>query len=245
MSFIIEQQAIGLKSKGTTMDKIKPNFVLFDLDGTLIDSVPDLSFCVDEMMRQVGMPVRGDALVRNWLGNGVRRLVERALVGSDESMPAQELMDRAYPIFLDLYKHNNSLRSTIYDGVVEGLKWMLTQGYRIACVTNKPQIFAIPLLKDKGLYDYFEFVISGDSCTEKKPHPMPLLNAAKRMNFTPESGLMIGDSRSDIKAARSAGLHIFCMTYGYNHGEDIHDYEPDVTLDSFTELANYIETKIG
>ncbi len=225
------------------MEKLKPGFVLFDLDGTLIDSVPDLAYCVDEMMKQLGMPVRGEAAVRDWVGNGVQRLTERALVGAVEGMPDQELMDKAYPIFLELYTHNNAVRSCVYDGVIEGLEWMLEQGYRIACVTNKAEAFTIPLLKDKGLHDYFEFIVSGDTCEEKKPHPMPLLHAAKLMGVAPENALMVGDSRSDVKAARAAGFHIFCMTYGYNHGEDIRDYNPDVILDSFAEFPSYIESK--
>ncbi len=190
------------------MEKLKPGFVLFDLDGTLIDSVPDLAYCVDEMMKQLDMPVRGEDAVRDWVGNGVQRLTERALIGA-----------------------------------VEGIEWMLKQGYRIACVTNKAEAFTIPLLKDKGLHDYFEFIVSGDTCAEKKPHPMPLLHAAKLMGVEPENALMVGDSRSDVKAARAAGFHIFCMTYGYNHGEDIRDYNPDVILDSFAEFPSYIESK--
>jgi phosphoglycolate phosphatase len=231
------------KKENIKMDKIKPGFVLFDLDGTLVDSVPDLAYCVDEMMKQVGLPVRGEAAVRDWVGNGVQRLTERALVGAVEGMPAQDLMDKAYPIFLELYKHNNAVRSCVYEGVVEGLEWMIAQGYRIACVTNKAEAFTIPLLKDKGLHDYFEFIVSGDTCAEKKPHPMPLLHAAKLMGVEPENALMVGDSRSDVKAARAAGFHIFCMTYGYNHGEDIRDYNPDVIMDSFSEFSDYIEAK--
>ncbi len=225
------------------MEKLKPGFVLFDLDGTLIDSVPDLAYCVDEMMKQLDMPVRGEAAVRDWVGNGVQRLTERALINAVEGMPDQDLMDKAYPIFLELYTHNNAVRSCVYDGVVEGIEWMLKQGYRIACVTNKAEAFTIPLLKDKGLHDYFEFIVSGDTCAEKKPHPMPLLHAAKLMGVEPENALMVGDSRSDVKAARAAGFHIFCMTYGYNHGEDIRDYNPDVIMDSFAEFPNYIESK--
>lgn len=225
------------------MEKLKPGFVLFDLDGTLIDSVPDLAYCVDEMMKQLGMPVRGEDAVRDWVGNGVQRLTERALINSVEGMPDQDLMDKAYPIFLELYAENTSKRSRVYDGVIEGIEWMLEQGYRIACVTNKAEAFTIPLLKDKGLHDYFEFIVSGDTCAEKKPHPMPLLHAAKLMGVEPENALMVGDSRSDVKAARAAGFHIFCMTYGYNHGEDIRDYNPDVIMDSFAEFPNYIEAK--
>ncbi|MDX1352624.1 MAG: phosphoglycolate phosphatase [Thiomicrorhabdus sp.] len=225
------------------MEKLKPGFVLFDLDGTLIDSVPDLAYCVDEMMKQLGMPERGEAAVRNWVGNGVQRLTERALINSVDGMPDQELMDKAYPIFLELYKDNTSKRSVVYDGVIEGIEWIKEQGYRVACVTNKAEAFTIPLLKDKGLYDYFEVIVSGDTCAEKKPHPMPLLYAADKLGVAPENALMIGDSRSDVKAARAAGFHIFCMTYGYNHGEDIRDYEPDVVADSFLEFKDYLISK--
>ncbi|WP_178861981.1 phosphoglycolate phosphatase [Thiomicrorhabdus cannonii] len=225
------------------MEKFKPGFVLIDLDGTLIDSVPDLAYCVDEMMKQLDMPVRGEAAVRDWVGNGVQRLTERALINAVDGMPDQALMDKAYPIFLELYKHNTSQRSRVYDGVVEGIEWMKANGYRVACVTNKAEAFTVPLLKDKGLYDYFEVIVSGDTCAEKKPHPMPLLYAAEQLGVAPENALMIGDSKSDVKAARAAGFHIFCMTYGYNHGEDIRNYEPDVVMDSFAELPNYLEAK--
>ncbi|WFE69784.1 phosphoglycolate phosphatase [Thiomicrospira sp. R3] len=221
--------------------KIKPGLVLIDLDGTLVDSVPDLAYCVDQMMAQLAMPLRGEAAVRNWVGNGVERLVRRALINAVEGEPDDDLFARAYPIFLALYTDNYSQRSCVYDGVVEGLEWMLAQGYRLSCVTNKAEAFTLPLLKDKGLHDYFEFVVSGDTCAEKKPHPMPLLHAAELMKVSPDNALMIGDSKSDVKAARAAGFHIFCMTYGYNHGEDIRDYQPDVVMDSMSELANYLE----
>ncbi len=223
--------------------KIKPGLVLIDLDGTLIDSVPDLAYCVDEMMAQLGLPLRGEAAVRNWVGNGVERLVRRALINAVDGEPDEAQFAKAYPIFLELYRDNNAKRSQVYDGVVSGIEWMLAQGYRLSCVTNKAEAFTLPLLKDKGLLDYFEFVVSGDTCVEKKPHPMPLLHAAKLMGVSPDNALMIGDSKSDVKAARAAGFHIFCMSYGYNHGEDIRNYEPDVVMDSMTELANYMRAK--
>lgn len=226
-----------------SFSKIKPDFILIDLDGTLVDSVPDLAYCVDEMMKRLDMPVRGIDAVRNWVGNGVQRLTERALVNAVEGMPETELMDKAYPIFLELYKNNNSQRSKVYDGVLDGLKWMQNNGYRIGCVTNKAESFTVPLLKSKGLFDLFEVIVSGDTCAEKKPHPMPLLHAAKLMSVSPNNALMLGDSRSDVKAARAANFNIFCMTYGYNHGEDIANYNPDVIMDSFMELPNYLVAK--
>lgn len=226
------------------MQKLQPSFVLIDLDGTLVDSVPDLTYCVDEMMTALAMPVRGEAAVRNWVGNGVQRLVERALINSVDGMPDAELFAKAYPIFLELYAANNAKHSCVYDGVVEGIEWMKAQGYRVACVTNKAEAFTLPLLKEKGLHDYFEVVVSGDTCEKKKPDPMPLLHAAELLGESAENALMIGDSKSDVKAARAAGFHIFAMTYGYNHGEDIRDYHPDVIMDSFTELPNYLIAKV-
>jgi len=226
-----------------TVEKIKPDFILIDLDGTLVDSVPDLAYCVDEMMKQIGMPTRGEDAVRDWVGNGVERLTERALINAVDGKPDPELMKKAYPIFLALYAENNAKRSCVYDGVIEGLEWMLAQGYRLGCVTNKAEAFTLPLLKDKGLFDYFEVIVSGDTCEKKKPDPMPLLHAANLMGVSPENALMLGDSKSDVNAARAAGFHIFCLTYGYNHGEDIRDYHPDAIMDSFMELPNYLKTE--
>jgi len=225
------------------MEKIRPDFVLIDLDGTLIDSVPDLAYCVDEMMKQLDMPTRGEAAVRNWVGNGVERLVRRALINAIDGEPDEALFEKAYPIFLELYKDNTSKRSQVYPGVLEGLEWLKANDYKVGCVTNKAEAFTVPLLKDKGLYDYFDVVVSGDTCSKKKPDPEPLLYAAEQMGVTPDHALMIGDSKSDVKAARAAGFHIFCMPYGYNHGEDIRDYDPDLVIDSMAELPKYLKAK--
>jgi phosphoglycolate phosphatase len=223
----------------------KPAMVLIDVDGTLVDSVPDLAYCVDEMMQQLGMPTHGEAKVRNWVGNGVERLVRRALIGKLEGEPDEALYDRAYPIFLELYSENTSKRSCLYPGVKEGLEYLKGEGYKIGCVTNKAAQFTEPLLKDLGVYDYFSIVISGDTLPEKKPDPMPLLHAAKFFNVAPEQALMIGDSISDVKAARAAGFRIVCMSYGYNHGVDIHEAKPDGVMDSMAELPELLDKLQG
>ncbi len=219
----------------------KPKMVLIDVDGTLVDSVPDLAWCVDEMMRQLDMPERGESSVRHWVGNGVPRLVERALTNDLDGMPGKALYDKAYPIFLDLYADNTSKRSVLYDGVKEGLDYLQAAGYRLGCVTNKASQFTEPLLKTLGLYDLFEIVISGDTLPKKKPDPLPLLHAAEKLGVTPAESLMLGDSMSDVKAARAAGFRIVCMTYGYNHGEDIRDSNPDAVIDSMVELEGLFE----
>lgn len=222
------------------MLKSKPQMILIDVDGTLVDSVPDLAWCVDEMMKQIDMPTHGEAKVREWVGNGVERLVRRALVGQLEGEPDDALFEKAYPIFMDLYKDNVSKRSRLYPGVKEGLAFMQSQGYTLGCVTNKAEAFTIPLLRDLGILDVFENVVSGDTLDKKKPDPLPLLFSAEKLGVTPEQSLMIGDSVSDVKAARAAGFQIVCMSYGYNHGEDIRNYDPDAVMDSMTELEGLL-----
>ncbi|MCB1924776.1 MAG: phosphoglycolate phosphatase [Gammaproteobacteria bacterium] len=218
----------------------KPQMILIDVDGTLVDSVPDLAYCVDEMMKRLGRPVHGEAKVRNWVGNGVERLVRRALVGKLDGEPSDEDFERAYPIFLELYADNTSKRSCLYPGVREGLDYLQAQGYRLGCVTNKAAQFTLPLLKDLGVHDAFGIIVAGDTLAVKKPDPGPLLHAAEHFGVAPANALMIGDSKSDVTAARAAGFQIVCMSYGYNHGEDIRDYAPDAVIDSMDELRALI-----
>ena len=214
----------------------KPEMILIDVDGTLVDSVPDLAYCVDEMMAVLNMPAHGEAKVRNWVGNGVERLVRRALVGQLDGEPDEALFERGYPVFLDLYAENTSQRSCLYPGVREGLDYLKSVGYTLGCVTNKAAQFTIPLLKDLGIHDDFENIVCGDTLAEKKPHPLPLLHSAEVLGVSPEKSLMLGDSVSDVKAARAAGFQIVCMSYGYNHGVDIRDSNPDAVIDSMIEL---------
>jgi phosphoglycolate phosphatase len=218
--------------------------ILIDLDGTLVDSVPDLAFCVDAMMGRLGRAPYGEAVVRNWVGNGVERLVRRSLTGQLNGEPVDADFEQAYPIFLELYRDNTSQRSRLYPGIREGLDWLKGAGYRLGCVTNKAAQFTEPLLRDLGVRDFFEIVISGDSLPRNKPDPMPLLHAAAHFGAESADALMIGDSVSDVKAARAAGFRIFCMSYGYNHGQDIRDFHPDAVLDSLVEVQGLLEGAI-
>jgi phosphoglycolate phosphatase len=220
---------------------MQPQLILIDLDGTLVDSVPDLTYCVDAMMGRLGRPPHGEAVVRNWVGNGVERLVRRALVGRLEGEPDEADFREAYPVFLDLYRRNTSKRSTLYPGVREGLEFLSSRGYRLGCVTNKAAEFTEPLLADLGVRRYFDLVVSGDSLPRRKPDPLPLLHAAEHFGARPSDCLMVGDSVSDVKAARAAGFRIFCMSYGYNHGEDIRDARPDAVMDALYEIKALLE----
>ena len=219
----------------------RPEMVLIDVDGTLVDSVPDLAYCVDAMMSELGMPERGEKRVRHWVGNGVERLVKRALVNQLDGEPDEALFSKALPVFEALYRENTSKRSRLYQGVKEALDFLKTTGVRLGCVTNKASQFTLPLLQDLGVHDYFEIIICGDMVERKKPDPMPLLQAAQQLETEAKASMMLGDSMSDVNAARAAGFQIVCMSYGYNHGEDIRDYDPDAVIDSMAEIKDIVD----
>lgn len=224
------------------MPLVKPAIALIDLDGTLIDSVPDLAYCVNQVVSELDLPARSEAQIRTWVGNGVKALIKRAVTGEMDGEPSNDLFEQALSGFLELYQHNASTRSQLYPAVIEGLQWLQNSGIRLGCVTNKDARFTLPILDKFGLSDYFEIVISGDRLPVKKPDPAPLFYGAGFFDCRPENALMIGDSRSDVTASRAAGFQIICMSYGYNHGEDIRLANPDAVIDSFAELPDTIET---
>ncbi len=224
------------------MPLARPEIALIDLDGTLVDSVPDLAFCVDQVLAEFDLPPRGEDKVRKWVGNGVEALIKRALTDDMHGEPEKSLLDKALASFLELYQNNASNRSQLYPSVHTGLQWLQDEGIRLGCVTNKDSQFTLPILDKFGIADFFEIVISGDRLPVKKPDPAPLFYGAGFFNCRPENALMIGDSLSDVKASRAAGFQIICMSYGYNHGEDIRLAEPDAVIDSFAELPDIIET---
>lgn len=218
-----------------------PELVLFDLDGTLIDSVPDLAAAVDYMLRSLGRDEAGVTRVATWVGNGADKLVRRALAEGDEwlaqRLDAAEVTEaRAY--FDSAYLEHLHRATGVYDGV-EPLLNYLKEGLarRIALVTNKPRLFTEPLLDSLGWTQVFDCVVCGDDLDEKKPSPKPLLHICEQLGFTPGKTLMIGDSRNDVMAARMAGIPVAAVSYGYNHGEDIVHSEPDWIIHSLSELV--------
>ncbi|MBK9132411.1 MAG: phosphoglycolate phosphatase [Gammaproteobacteria bacterium] len=219
---------------------VRPRMLLIDLDGTLVDTVPDLAYSVDLMMRELGMPDRGEARVREWIGNGVERLVRRALVNAYDGEPDEALYQRAYPIFLDAYARNVCTYSRPFPGVMEGIEYLAGAGFLLGCVTNKAAAFTEPLLRKLGMYERFRTVVSGDTLAQKKPHPAPLLHAASELGVTPRESLMVGDSITDVEAARAAGFQVVCVNYGYNHGLDIRDARPDAVIGSLLDLRELL-----
>ena len=213
-----------------------PKLVALDLDGTLVDSVPDIAWCIDRTMPRFGIPPRGEALVRRWVGNGVERLVERALTGEPDTPADPDLRREACAVFLDLYSVHGHDRSRVYPGVRGGLAALHARGAALACITNKPHAPAVDLLAHLELLDSFELVLGGDSLPRRKPDPLPLLHACSELGVAVEHSVFIGDSINDVEAARAAGMRVACVSYGYNHGRDISETAPDAVIDSLDEL---------
>lgn len=214
--------------------------VMIDLDGTLIDTAPDIAACANRMLRELGRPEWPEATVRTWIGNGVPRLVKRALTGEMWAEPPQALYEQALAAFQKHYAANVSQLSRPFPGVVEGLKQLQDRGFSLACITNKAEAFTLPLLRDLGLHGYFQLVLSGDSLPKQKPDPLPLTHACRHFGITPDHGVLVGDSSNDVAAARAAGMPVICVTYGYNHGHDIRESHPDAVVDSLTEVLPYL-----
>lgn len=216
-----------------------PALIIFDLDGTLVDSAPDISLAVDATLTRLGRPPAGEEKVRQWIGNGAAMMVKRAI--ADNADPGQaepldeQIVQQAQDIFREEYSRVNGSSSRLYNGVCELLEDWRNLGAQLAIVTNKPKFFTDPLLASLGLDPHFSLVIGGDCLPERKPHPLPLLHVADTLGVTPSNALMVGDSSNDVYAARAAGMPVICRRDGYNHGEPIEAAEPDIIFDCFTE----------
>ena len=216
--------------------------VLFDLDGTLIDSAPDLADALDETMRRLGRPAYGEETVRRWIGNGATTLVARALSGSREIDPDLDaaLLQEALELFMAAYRRRLCERTRLYPGVRETLDALTKRALPMAVVTNKPSAFVAPILEALAIARYFPFALGGDALPRKKPHPMPLLHACERLGVPPERTVMVGDSSNDILAAKAAGMRSVGVRWGYNYGEDIAAYTPDAVIERFEALTEVI-----
>lgn len=213
-----------------------PELVLLDLDGTLVDTLPDIATCVNRTLTRLALPERPVAAIRGWIGNGLERLLHRALTNDAEGQAEAGLHARARAEFTRLYRADVCKLSRCYPGVHEGLDALLRRNIQLGCVTNKAGQFVRPLLQKLKLLDAMSIIIAGDTLPRKKPDPLPLLHAAAALQKAPGRCLMVGDSETDVRAARAAGVPIVCVSYGYHRGRDIHETKPDAVIDSLAAL---------
>lgn len=216
--------------------------ILFDLDGTLIDSVPDLAVAVNHTLEALNRDTFSQGTIRYWVGNGAQTLIKRALSGQnkiDENLDPK-LFKKALDVFLAFYAQNLAVTTVTYPHVPATLQSLKDAGYRLAIVTNKPFDFVAPILEELALAELFELHLGGDSLPQKKPDPSPLLHVCDQLNITVEQCVMVGDSKNDILAANACGMQSIGVTYGYNYGEEITVYDPDVVVDDFSELLKFL-----
>jgi phosphoglycolate phosphatase len=214
--------------------------VMIDLDGTLVDSIPDLAAAANGMLREMGRAELPADVIRTFVGKGIPNLVARSLTGSLEGTVPQGVLERAMPIYERWYTEVNGRHSTIYPGVMDGLDALRRARFPLACVTNKSGRFTTPLLEYLGLAPYFAQVVAGDTLPQKKPDPAQLLHACRGFDVAPRDMLFIGDSVNDAQAARAAGCPIFCVPYGYNEGRDVRELDVDAIVDSLAAAAKMV-----
>ncbi|MDM0027825.1 phosphoglycolate phosphatase [Variovorax saccharolyticus] len=207
---------------------------IVDLDGTMVDTLGDFVVALNLMLDDLALPAVDAARVETMVGKGSEHLIQSVLrhVGA-----ADALYERAWERYQHHYLAINGQHSEVYEGVAKGLAALQERGLRLACLTNKPTAFALPLLATKGLDGYFEQVFGGDAFERKKPDPLPLLKTCEALGTVPARTLMVGDSSNDAKAARAAGCPVVLVSYGYNHGEPVRGVDADGFVDSLLELG--------
>ena len=210
--------------------------VLIDLDGTLLDTVPDLADAANAMLAELGRLTLPQDTIRDFVGKGIPNLVGRCLgyPGESDAPEARE----ALALFKRHYAAVNGRKTRIYPGVPEGLRALRAAGLKTACVTNKAGAFTEQLLAATGLDRLLDLTVSGDTLAEKKPHPLPFLHLCERVGIAPAEALVVGDSRNDVAGARAAGCPVFCVPYGYSEGEDVRDLGADAIVGTLEEAAS-------
>lgn len=217
--------------------------VIVDLDGTMVDTMGDFHEALNRMLRELALPPIEAQVIEHMVGKGsehlLRSVLKHVLVpsGIDQiAIKIEELYPSAWASYQHHYLAINGQYAGVYDGVKEGLEALRARGLRLACLTNKPTSFAVPLLQSKGLGGYFEHVFGGDAFERKKPDPLPLLKTCEALGTEPARTLMVGDSSNDAQAARAAGCSVVLVTYGYNHGQPVRAVDADGFVDSLAQL---------
>lgn len=210
---------------------------IIDLDGTMVHTAPDFLVAVNRMRADLDLEPLDIEAITLFVGKGTENLMRRVLAVDYAPEQVEQHFEAALASYTRHYPDINGEYSTVYPGVREGLEALRAKGLRLACVTNKPHAFAVPLLQKTGLFDYFELVYGGDSFARKKPDPYPLLKVCEDFGLQPEQVVAIGDSSNDAQAARAAGCRVLNVPYGYNHGESIHNVDSDGIVPTLHEAA--------
>lgn len=213
---------------------------IIDLDGTMVHTAPDFHVAINRMREELGLAPLDIETIILFVGKGTENLMRRVLGVDYDAAGVEEHFPRALDSYQKHYLAINGDYSTVYPGVREGLAKLQQQGLRLACVTNKPIDFALPLLEKTGLRGYFEIVYGGDSLPKKKPDPYPLLQVCEDFQLQPPQIVAIGDSSNDAEAARAAGCRVLNVPYGYNHGESIHNVDSDGIVSTLLDAAFFI-----
>jgi phosphoglycolate phosphatase len=212
--------------------------VVLDLDGTLLDTAPDLVAAANAVRIELGLlPLPYDTVV-SYVGKGADVLVHRTLTQALEGEAEPALFAQGRAIFHRVYTQINGEQTRHYPGVREGLAQMRAAGLRLAVVTNKPMAFTEPLLARTGLAASFEFVVAGDSLAKRKPDPAPMLFACERFGLPPARVAAVGDSVNDALAARAAGMPVLAVPYGYNEGRDVAELDVDAIVPTLLDAAS-------
>lgn len=235
------------------LNRMKPErrlvAVLIDLDGTLMDTAPDLAAAVNRMRRDFGLPELSISRIAAFVGKGADILIHRALPDDLKGHLEASLHARARTLFYHHYHAVNGSATVVFDRVPEALQLMLDAGLKLACVTNKPREFTLPLLDRLHLASYFFAIVAGDDVQAPKPHPELLLTACDRLGVATGAALMIGDSSNDVLAARAAGMGTVLVETGYNEGASVTALrgEPGVkaVVPTLFEAARYIIKGLG
>lgn len=212
---------------------------LLDLDGTLLDTVPDIANAINGMRHEYGLPGLREDVLATYIGKGSANLVRRCLPDSIVQDPAQ--FNAALERYYALYEACNGERARLFDGVLPGLRALQEQGIPMGVVTNKPGPFAVPLLQGVGLAGFFDVVLGGDATERRKPLPDLLWMACERLQVPPNQAVMIGDSLNDVQAAHAAGCRVLAVPYGYNEGQDVRALQVDAHVADLVAAAAWIQ----
>lgn len=217
--------------------------VLLDLDGTLMDTVPDLASAANAMRIELGMSSLREDVIATFVGKGIESLVRRTLAGALDAEENPLRFDEALASFKRNYHVVNGEKSVIFDGVLDGLMALRAMGLKLAVVTNKPEEFTLPLLRNTGVAALFDAVVSGDTCARKKPDPLPMHHACALLGVDAGEAVAIGDSINDALAARAAGCAVLAVPYGYNEGRDVRTLDVDAIVSSLVDAAEWVRQR--